>query len=514
MKRVAIVYFSQSGECQKVAGAIRERLPDGWAAEMVRIQPTDPSLQLPVPLQPFWPRFLSTLRPSIEGRLVPVVTEPAEPTPCDLVFVGGPTWWGHTSIPLNSYLHGDAAKRLIAGKPVGIFAGCRGVYEPNLANLRARVEALGGHVVTHEKYAYTGTTLTTYLSFFSYLMTGKQRETWLGVHLTPYGFTPETLGRSTDFVQRTVAGADKPAPTPARDPVSTAPGLWVLLRTLFAALAIFDILLAATLIFWGRGAFALLGQPQFAVPRFFELCVAAFLLEYVWVQGAAAVDPRANSTCATMTVWIRLTFPVMYMTAVLLWGSPWTIVHTLFCGSAALDLLAAGSIILLMRRFGIALLQGDTAAERPAPDSPWLRRILLVLGTAEFCISWNWMLAPKLWMGLFDMRWTVDPFWTRATGAFLLNIALIQFLGFVSINRYRTAVITSGVFRALWPPLYWYWCLTGGEGNTLFKVFILFFSFFDLASCITIFTLLSRAAAQAEPAERVVDGHAPVGIPV
>jgi hypothetical protein len=107
------------------------------------------------------------------------------------------------------------------------------------------------------------------------------------------------------------------------------------------------------------------------------------------------------------------------------------------------------------------------------------------------------MLAPKFWLKFFNITYIVDPFWTRATGVFLLNIAYIQFLGYLNVYKYRTAVITSGLFRALWPVLYWYWTAFG-EGSLSFKVFIMFFSFFDTVACITIFSLLRKAMGQVQ----------------
>jgi len=274
-----------------------------------------------------------------------------------------------------------------------------------------------------------------------------------------------------------------------------SPGAWRAFRLFFLGLAVLDLLLPLFLIPSGVTGFEQLGIGTYAQPRFFQLCVAAFLIQYVYIQYTAFRDPRAHATCVTLTLFIRLTFPIMYTSAIIVWGEPWSLIHTMFAAAAAGDVASAIYIIWGMRRFGLKLWQGDAEAIAPAPDSTWLRRILLVLAIAEFSISWNWMLAPKFWMTMFEVPFTVDPFWTRATGAFLLNIALIQFLAFIDINRYRTAVITSGVFRALWPLLYWYWAATG-EGNFLFKLSITFFSFFDLISCITIFVMLHRSTSK------------------
>jgi hypothetical protein len=276
-----------------------------------------------------------------------------------------------------------------------------------------------------------------------------------------------------------------------------------ILRLLFLGLAIFDFILGTIFIFFGQYLFSLLHLEIYAQPQFFMICVGLFLYQYVYIQYMAFKDPYKYSTCLNMTVLIRLSFPFVYISAVFLWNTPFTLLHILFIASALGDLFISTFILYSMRRLKIPFFFGDKAPVDTSSNTirtfisgnagpPLLRSILLALAIGEFLICWNWILIPKFWLGFFDMTYTVDPFWTRATGMFLLNIAYIQFLGFRNIYKYRTAVITSGFYRSLWPPLYWYWIATG-EGNLLFKIFLMFFSFFNIASCITILSLLKKA---------------------
>jgi len=78
MKRVAIFYYSYTEQCKNVAEKLRASLPADWTVHLVRIKAADPAWQLPVPLLPFWRRFLAIWRPTTAGELIPVTTEPAE----------------------------------------------------------------------------------------------------------------------------------------------------------------------------------------------------------------------------------------------------------------------------------------------------------------------------------------------------------------------------------------------------------------------------------------------------
>jgi hypothetical protein len=263
------------------------------------------------------------------------------------------------------------------------------------------------------------------------------------------------------------------------------------LRILMLTLAGFDLVLGTILLFFGGALFTLANVAPYAEPRFFMACVGLFLYQYVYVQYVGFRSPAKSPTALTLTLVVRVCFALAYLgTALIAWAGTWTLVHTLFCVSAAVDLGAAVFIVIAMKKLGLGWFQADQTATDDKGPRP-LRLVLLVLAISEFLIAWNWLLVPGFWLRFFAVPYFVDPFWTRATGIFLLNIALIQGLGAWSASRYWTAAVTSGIFRALWPLLYWYWVATG-TGNTLFKASILFFSFFDTAACIFIFLQLRR----------------------
>ncbi len=209
MKRVVVYYYSFTDQCRLVAEHIRAAFPAGYEVTLARIIPDDPNWQLAVPLKPFWRRFLGTIWPTRTQAVIPfhLQLDRELDGDADLVVVGGPTWWSSPSVPMNSFLHSDDARRRLAGKTIALFAGCRGVYKPNLARMTSLVAAVGGRVVASEFFTFTGTLVSTFLSFFSYVMSGLQRQRWLGLRVTPYGFSEATLAKSTGLVQRLLAAS-------------------------------------------------------------------------------------------------------------------------------------------------------------------------------------------------------------------------------------------------------------------------------------------------------------------
>ena len=120
-------------------------------------------------------------------------------------------------------------------------------------------------------------------------------------------------------------------------------------RAVFAILALFDLALGGALLLAGDKILNALGVGQFAAPRFFMICVALFLLLYVYVQYMAYRDPVTYGTCVTITLCIRLSFPIAYVAAIVAWGTPWTLMHTLLALAAAGDLLTSAFIVFAMR---------------------------------------------------------------------------------------------------------------------------------------------------------------------
>lgn len=501
MKSIAIFYYSLTGNSEAAARAVASGLPPDCQAHLIRVIPSEPRWQLKVPFVPMWRTFFATLAPTNRGDAMAITTEPAEWPAADAVVIGSSTWWDRTCLPVQNLLRMQRFRDYIKGKPMGLFASCRGFFRDNLAELARAVRAAGARIVARDRFTYTGSLLGTFMAFFAVLRFGSPQKRWLGVNLPHYGFGPETLARAKAFGSRFAQAAADGA-----DESETHPGLLRGLRLLFLALTLFDLVLAIAFTFFSDTAVPLVAPEGYAQPLFFQRCVGLFLFQYVFVQFLGFRDPRRWATALTMTVAVRATFAVMYVVELLLWGTPFTLLHALFAASAVLDAATTAFVLWAMGRLDVGFMQGDAVTAPDAPTSKLLRLLLSVLAAAELLIGLSWLFLPERLCNLFAVHYVVDPFWTRATGVFLVNIAFIQFLGATDPNKYRSAALTSGVFRSLWPVLYWI-TTAAGEGNALFRFSIMFFSFFDLATCITIFWLIHRISTGAQAQ------HSPIAAP-
>ena len=362
MKSVAIFYYSLSGNTEAAVRAVADGLPAGCEPHLMRIVPIEPRWQLKVPFVPMMRAFLRTAAPTSFGEHIAITTEPAEWPTTDGVVIGSSTWWNRPCLPIQSLLRSERFHSYIKGKPVGLFASCRGFFRNNLHELGRAVLAAGGRVVARERFTYTGGFIGTFLAFFALLRFGTSQKRWLGVNLPAYGFLPEMLAKAKPFAARFVAGAISGAPEgPARA------GLMKAVRIVFLGLALFDLALAIAFTFLSGKAIPAVAPAGFAEPQFFQRCVGLFLFQYVFIQFLGFLDPRKWATALTMTVAVRATFAITYVVQLGLWGGPFTMLHYAFAASSVLDLATTVFVLVAMGRLEIGLFQGDTAA---SPDAP------------------------------------------------------------------------------------------------------------------------------------------------
>ena len=120
----------------------------------------------------------------------------------DLICIGSPSWWLHPAMPIVSFLRGEAAGRLLRGRPFAVFVVCRGAWANNLRIVRMLGERAGGTPVESEAFCFSGTTLQSALTFINYLQTGVNRDRYWGVRIHAFGVPQAGLTAAQAFARR------------------------------------------------------------------------------------------------------------------------------------------------------------------------------------------------------------------------------------------------------------------------------------------------------------------------
>ena len=141
MKRVLVVYYTQSGQLKEIIDSVlspltevtigflpidtAEPFPFPWTDEAFFGAFPESYLQIPQPLKPF--EFVHT--------------------DYDLVILGYQVWYLSPSIPFNSFLQSEAGKQLLQGKPVITVSGTRNMWVMAHQKVKKLLTDCGAHLV-------------------------------------------------------------------------------------------------------------------------------------------------------------------------------------------------------------------------------------------------------------------------------------------------------------------------------------------------------------------------------
>jgi hypothetical protein len=182
------VYYSHTQQAKRVCDVMAEELRGrGCEVTQAGIEFTDPRYAKNFKTFPFkhavfsilpllWPQLLrKTGQIQIPGE--------AKTDDYDLVCIGSPTWWFRACMPVRSYLRSDDARKVLAGKPFGVYIVCRRYWSINLKEVRQLGTADGGEYVDGIRFTYEGGQVRSLLSLLSYFGTGEMRERALGIKI-------------------------------------------------------------------------------------------------------------------------------------------------------------------------------------------------------------------------------------------------------------------------------------------------------------------------------------------
>lgn len=204
MPSVLVVYYSYTQQTRRVAEETADVLRGrGCAVNLAAIEFTDPRYakrfkEFPMP-RPF--REVVAMIPAelrhrpAQIRIPDIVTE----RDYDLVFIGSPTWWLSTDVPIRSFLESDTARQVLNGTPFAAAVCCRRYWRHNLKTVRRLGTKSGGVFADGIHFRYQGGQVRSLLSLLSYLGSGEYRDRYLGVKIPPTNLQDHHLEEARKF---------------------------------------------------------------------------------------------------------------------------------------------------------------------------------------------------------------------------------------------------------------------------------------------------------------------------
>lgn len=175
MKRILVVYYTQSGQLKEIIDSVlspltevtidflpidtTEPFPFPWTDEAFFGAFPESYLQIPQPLKPF--EFVHT--------------------DYDLVILGYQVWYLSPSIPFNSFLQSEAGKQLLQGKPVITVSGTRNMWVMAQQKVKKLLTNCGAHLVGNIALTDRHHNHISVITIVQWLFSGNKNKRYLGV---------------------------------------------------------------------------------------------------------------------------------------------------------------------------------------------------------------------------------------------------------------------------------------------------------------------------------------------
>jgi hypothetical protein len=194
MKKILILYFSQSGQLKNILYRLEKGLLAGNTdCDVCAINPVEP---YPYP----WPfyHFLNVFPEAVflDGCAVEPVNLSGR---YDLVVLGYTVWFLSPSIPVTGFLQTAQAKELFRETPVVTVIGCRDMWLIAQEKMKSLLAGLDARLLDNVVLTDQGKSLYTFVTTPRWMLTGKKDSFWF---FPKAGVADEEIQRVDRFGQR------------------------------------------------------------------------------------------------------------------------------------------------------------------------------------------------------------------------------------------------------------------------------------------------------------------------
>jgi hypothetical protein len=196
MRRILVVYFSQTGQLRDIVASIAAPLVAQGELDVVTAQ-IKPRQPYPFPW-PFW-QFFSTF-----PETVAELPDPIEPLDIgsnpefDLVILAYQVWFLSPSMPMMAFLQSEQAKQLLRNRRVVTVIGCRNMWMQAQERMKLHLQRLSARLVDNVVFTDSTHMAATFISTPLWMLTGR-RGPFLGGLVPVAGITQKEIAAASRF---------------------------------------------------------------------------------------------------------------------------------------------------------------------------------------------------------------------------------------------------------------------------------------------------------------------------
>ena len=198
-KKILAIQYSQTGQLASVMDAFLAPLASAGASVHREILRHAPGHEYPHPW-PLW-TFMDTFPETVAGDpppLAPLTIDPdsAGARHFDLIIIGYPVWFLSPPPALTAFLRGDAARKLLRGRPVVTVAACRNMWLMAQEKVKELLRDIGARHCDHVALTDRGSALATFITTPRWMLTGRKNAFW---GLPPAGVPARDIAACSRF---------------------------------------------------------------------------------------------------------------------------------------------------------------------------------------------------------------------------------------------------------------------------------------------------------------------------
>lgn len=198
MKRILVIYYSQSGQLKQVLDQLVSPLVHDEQVDVTWYE-----IEMEKPYTFPWKKadFFNVFPESFKQIEQPILppSEQILANKYDLIILGYQVWYLTPSIPISSFIKSTYAQKLFANTPVITVSGSRNMWVMAQEKLKKQIKAVNGILVGNIALVDRNINLVSVITIVDWMFSGQKRKVY-GILPKP-GISPEEILRSHRFGQ-------------------------------------------------------------------------------------------------------------------------------------------------------------------------------------------------------------------------------------------------------------------------------------------------------------------------
>lgn len=195
MKKVLVLYYSQSGQLSRVIDAFITNLPDEDIRVDVRVIKPKTNYPYPWPFYKFAAEFPEAAL--MEGCEVEEVENLSDDY--DLIILGYTIWFLSPSSPIVGFMKSPQAKKLFKDRSVVTLIACRDMWVLAQEKMKSLLESVGAKLIDNVALTDQGKGIYSFVTTPRWLLSGKKNAFWC---FPPAGILQREIDQAARFGKR------------------------------------------------------------------------------------------------------------------------------------------------------------------------------------------------------------------------------------------------------------------------------------------------------------------------